>query len=59
MRDKNTNKAAEILKLFFVIVLLLIVIRLFIAQNYTVSDIDMENTLHIGDVVLVNMLAYS
>ncbi|MCP4631889.1 MAG: signal peptidase I [candidate division Zixibacteria bacterium] len=60
MKDKKRIiRVLYILKFIAIVILLMVAVRLFIAQNYHVVSADMGDTLMQGDIVLVSKLAYS
>jgi signal peptidase I len=59
-RDKETKEhiAVEYAKSFFPVLLLVLVIRSFIAEPFKIPSASMVPTLHIGDFILVNKFSY-
>jgi signal peptidase I len=63
LRDLNRKRSGldflgEWAKIFFVSVLLFVVIRTFFVEAFKIPSGSMENTLQIGDFLLVNKLVY-
>ena len=63
LRDLNRKRSGfdflgEWAKIFFVSVLLFVVIRTFLVEAFKIPSGSMENTLQIGDFLLVNKLVY-
>src|SRR5262245_349028 len=63
LRDVNRTRSGmdfvgEWAKIFFVSVLLFVVIRTFFVEAFKIPSGSMENTLQIGDFLLVNKLVY-
>jgi signal peptidase I len=59
-RDKDTKEplVVEYARSFFPIILLVLVIRSFIAEPFRIPSSSMVPTLHIGDFILVNKFSY-
>jgi len=59
--DKNRRKEStlsEIIRFALIAILIVIPIRMFIAQPFIVSGQSMENTFHNGDYIIVDQLSY-
>jgi len=56
--DKNEPAMVEYAKSFFPIILLVLVIRSFIAEPFRIPSSSMLPTLHVGDFILVNKFSY-
>jgi signal peptidase I len=58
-REKNiTLTLIEYGKTIFITLLVALVLKLFVVEAYRIPSTSMENTLQVGDFLLVNKLAY-
>lgn len=57
-KDKSDPLVVEYAKSFFPIILVVLVIRSFIAEPFRIPSGSMLPTLHVGDFILVNKFAY-
>ena len=56
--EKNENPLIEILKFSLIALIIVIPIRMFVAQPFIVSGASMQDTFHSGEYLIVDQLSY-
>lgn len=56
--EKNEHPLAEILRFSIIAILIVIPVRVFIAQPFIVSGASMETTFHTGEYLIVDQVSY-
>ncbi len=57
-KDKKENVFIEIFKFSFIALLIVVPIRMYVAQPFIVSGASMESTFHTGQYIIVDQLSY-